>query len=90
MSEESSTKVVGVRTMKCLGNPEGNHVLQVKLENEDVLDFEDIISLMDAGRSYFMIPPEGAPAHIAYSATGLPLIFQIRNCPDCKERVLFA
>jgi hypothetical protein len=37
-----------------------------------------------------MIPPEGAPAYEAWQRTGLPLIVQVRPCPDCGEKVPFA
>lgn len=88
MNEPSpETKIVGVRLDK---KENCKHVSHVKLENGHELKADDLMSLMDAGRSYFMIPPPGAPAYEAHKETGYPLILQIIVCKECKERVLFA
>lgn len=92
MSEDNpAVKVVAVRLRHCpRGEEVVQHVEMLKLEDGGEIGETDAMYLMDAGRSYYMIPPPGAPAYAAHVATGLPLIIQTRICPDCNERVLFA
>jgi len=75
----------------CSANPELLHHTQVKLADDVRETAADVIAAIDAHEAhYVMYPPEGAPAYRAHQETGLPLIVQVRECPDCGEQVLFA
>lgn len=81
-------EVVAVRPIEVGGH---THIEKVKLANGDVVEAADMIAAIDAHKAhYVMRPPEGAPAYQAHQETGLPLLVQTRDCPDCAERVLFA
>lgn len=85
-----NNEVIKVRKFLCASNNEVRHTIRVRLKDGSDISSEDLMSLMDAGRDYFMIPPEGAPAYEAYKVTGAPLILQTRVCEHCQQRVLFA
>jgi len=90
MNEDTpDIEVIAIRTEKC---PKGeqNHVVKVKAKSESEYTADDAMYLMDAGQTFFMIPPKGSPAYPVHEATGLPLVLQTKICPDCQERVLFA
>lgn len=81
-------RVVAVRPVQVGGH---THVGAVKLENGTVEDAADVIRAINEHEAHYtMIPPEGAPAYQAWQETGLPLLLQTCQCPDCIEQVLFA
>lgn len=90
MSELLQQEVVAVRRSACPGNASRHHVTGVLLKSEGELSAEDAITLLHAGGALFMIPPKGAPAYEMHMRTGLPLLLQSRECPLCKQEVLFA
>lgn len=67
------------------------HVSGVVLADETRLTDSDAIEMIEAGRVLYMLPPSGAPAHEASEALGgARLLLQVRDCPHCGNRVLFA
>lgn len=86
---EPARCVVGLRATTCAAGQK-QHASSVLIGDDSELDAADLIALIEAGRQYFMVPPEGSSAHDAYIKTGLPLIIQVVQCPDCGVRVLFA
>lgn len=84
-------RVIGVYDKApCPGSPGLIHSGGVVTEDGSRIVAADAIALIDAGRVLGMIPPPGAPAHAAHVATGFPLLLQVRECPLCGQRVLFA
>lgn len=86
----SEKRVVATRPVEVAGH---HHHSAVKLTDGSVEDAGTVIAAIDDPAvhvHYTMIPPEGAPAYLAWQETGLPLELQVRDCPDCGERVLFA
>jgi hypothetical protein len=81
-------KVVGITGSRECGNIV--HVTGLVLANDSRISDEDAVSMIDAGRVLFMVPPPGTPARPVYEATGLPFILQTMDCPDCRRRVVFA
>jgi hypothetical protein len=90
---EPDRKVVAARKAKCVGS-DVEHVTGVKLGSGAELSADDLVSLIDAGRKYFM----EAPAHMrivdeagnSMPAAGFPILVQARDCTGCHMRVPFA
>lgn len=93
MNVEPDRKVVAVRVARCAGG-DAEHVTGVKLASGPELSADDLVSLIDAGRRYFM----EAPGHMkivdeagnSMSAAGFPILVQARDCTGCHTRVPFA
>lgn len=89
MQDSNAKKVTSVDRLPCqMGGPQ--HPIGLGLENGRWMSAEDGIAYLDAGGVLYMIPPPGAPAREAYEATGLGLVLQVRPCPGCDERLLYA
>lgn len=87
MSGHAHHEIVAVRAERIGGH---EHNVEVRLADGSERLAEDVIAAIEAGDVYTMRPPEGAPAYAAHQRTGLPLLVQVRQCPDCNEKVLFA
>jgi hypothetical protein len=96
MSDEHSNverEVIAVRRANCRANPEIEHTAAIKLKDGSIETADAVITAIDDPAThvhYVMRPPEGAPAYQAHQETGLLLELQVRECPDCAERILFA
>lgn len=88
MTDSPDLHVVGTTGKRSCGTR--SHATGLVLDSDVRLDEVSAIALIYAGRVLYMIPPPGAPARAAYEATGLFLILQVTECPDCGRRVLFA
>ena len=83
-------EIVGQRPERCKSG-DGQHSIRVKLSDGTVQDAAEVIAAIDSHTAhYVMRPVEGTPAYQAHQETGLKLLLQVRDCPDCGERVLFA
>jgi hypothetical protein len=81
-------EVVAVRTEMVGGH---EHVIAVKLADGRMQTKAFVIGMIEQHAAHYtMRPPEGAPAYAAHQETGLPLLLQVRLCPDCGEKTLFA
>jgi hypothetical protein len=81
-------EIVAIRTAEARGH---THIVAVKLRDGTVEHAADAVRAIAAHHArYVMRPPEGAPAYRAHQETGLPLLVQIRSCPDCGDDMLFA
>lgn len=81
-------RIVAIRPIDVAGH---THIGSVKLADDTIETSETVIAaIRDHTAHYTMIPPEGAPAYEAFKETGLPLLIQIRQCPDCNAETIFA
>lgn len=81
-------RIVAVRHAEVGGH---THITDVKLADGSTERATRLIAAInDHEAHYTMIPPEGTPAYQAWQESGLPLLVQTRQCPDCNEEVLFA
>jgi hypothetical protein len=83
-------RVIATQLVETKGH---THHEKLKLADGAVVEAADAIREIDDPAvhvHYTMIPPEGAPAYAAHQEAGLPLELQVRPCPDCGERTLFA
>jgi len=91
---ESNRHVIAARRAPCAANAGIEHVTSLKLEDGSQIEHDDVRALIDAGRQYFMRAPSTMRAVDAdgsvMSVAGMPLILQVGECPDCKERRVFA
>jgi len=96
---EHEKRVVAVRSEDCQAMLDlvlvarTKHVIAVKLSDDTIEQAPEVIAALDDPEvhvHYTMIPPEGAPAYVAWQQTGYPLLLQVRTCIECGERVLFA
>lgn len=88
-SDVNEKRVIGARREPCAAS-ERQHSSALAIDDGSLLYSSDVIALIDAGAVFSMKPPPGAPAHAAHAATGLDLIVQVVECPECGKKVLFA
>jgi hypothetical protein len=92
MSEQvPELRIVATHREPCPANPEKLHHMVVLLTDGAKVKAAEVIKAIEAHTAHYIIhPPEGAPAYEAHQRTGLPLVVQVIECPDCCEKVLFA
>lgn len=66
------------------------HITMLKLDDDTQIPAAEVVRQIDAHEAHYtMIPPPGSAAYEAFMETGLPLLLQVRQCPDCTERVVW-
>lgn len=93
-------KVVAVRTAPCADPAKPPHSVALKLESGHVLSEANAVELIEAGGTVYMELSREAPNYGRVAAQaraqgvnpqqGLRMLLQVRECPHCLRKVLFA